>query len=125
MNRRLAMQSFAVVFLGCSALEAADVTGKWTAQIPGRGGQAMETTFVLKQDGATLTGTMSVAQQEAQIQEGKVDGDTISFSVTQAGRGGTPAKIIFKGTVSGGEIKFTRQREGGEPREFTAKRAVS
>ena len=40
------------------AASAADVTGKWTAQVPGRGGNTAETTFVFKVDGAKLTGTM-------------------------------------------------------------------
>jgi hypothetical protein len=33
-------------------------------------------------------------------------------------------KLIYKGKISGDEIKFTRQREGGEGQgaEFTAKR---
>jgi len=103
---------------------AADVTGKWTAQVPGRGGEARETTFVFKQEGAKLTGTMTGREQDLQIQDGKVEGDNISFSVMQAGGGGS-AKVLFKGTVSGGAIKFTRQREGGEAREFTAKRPAS
>ena len=46
----------------CSALLAvaafaADVTGKWTAQVPGRDGQTREVTYNLKADGSTLTGT--------------------------------------------------------------------
>ena len=37
---------------------------------------------------------------------------------------GRRAKIVFKGQVSGDEIKFTRQREGSaQAQEFTAKRA--
>jgi hypothetical protein len=37
---------------------------------------------------------------------------------------GNHVKLLFKGKVAGDEIKFTRQREGGErTQEFTAKRA--
>jgi hypothetical protein len=38
---------------------------------------------------------------------------------------GTDIKIVYKGKVSGDEIKFTRAREGGDQpaQEFTAKRA--
>jgi hypothetical protein len=37
---------------------------------------------------------------------------------------GNSIKVIYKGKVSGDEIKFTRMREGGNqpPTEFTAKR---
>jgi hypothetical protein len=37
---------------------------------------------------------------------------------------GNDVKLIFKGKVAGDEIKFTRQREGGDRvQEFTAKKS--
>ena len=52
---------FAAVLMAVAlvAAYAADVTGKWTAQVPGRGGQTTETTFNFKADGSKLTGTVS------------------------------------------------------------------
>jgi autotransporter translocation and assembly factor TamB len=102
---------------------AADVTGKWTAQVPGRGGQTRETTFNFKAEGDKLTGTMSSQQGEVPISDGTVKGDDIAFSVKISGGGGD-IKINFKGKVAGDEIKFTRTREGADQgQEFTAKRA--
>lgn len=103
---------------------AADVTGRWTAQMPGRGGQTREATFNLKADGNTLTGTVSGPRGEAEISDGKIDGDNISFTQTFEFNG-NPVKLIFKGTVSGDEIRFTRMRDGGqgEGQQFVAKRA--
>lgn len=98
-------------------LFAADVAGKWTGEVPGRDG-AVNSTFVFKVDGDKLTGTMTGAQGEVALQEGKVSGDTISFNVA-----GANAKILFQGTASGDQIKMTRTREGGQAREFTLKRA--
>jgi len=120
MTRRLAMCYLTLALFAFGTLQAADVSGKWTGKVPSRGGELRDTTFVFKQDGTKLTGTMSGGQQDAQIEDGKVEGDKVSFSA----QGGN-AKILFKGTLSGSEIKFTRQREGGEAREFTAKRAGS
>ena len=37
---------------------AADVSGKWTGDMPGRGGDTTPTTFNFKGDGEKLTGTM-------------------------------------------------------------------
>ena len=37
---------------------AADITGKWTAKVPGRGGTMQIDTFVFWADGAQLTGTL-------------------------------------------------------------------
>jgi len=113
--------AFAMVALVC----AADVSGKWTAEVQGRGGNTMTQTFTFKVDGDKLTGTFSGGRGgELQISDGKVKGDEISFTVVRQGQSGE-VKINYKGKVSGDEIKFTSQREGGQgqAQEFTAKRA--
>ena len=109
------------------AASAADVTGKWTAQVPGRGGNTSENTFVFKVDGTKLTGTMDSGRGgPVEITDGKTSGDDISFTVVR-NFGGNDIKITFKGKVSGNEIKFTRTMEGMDsappPIEFTAKKA--
>ena len=121
--RKLMTTGFLLGLLTLTAL-AADVSGKWTAQVPGRGGQTREQTFTFKADGNTLTGTVSGRMGEMPIADGKIDGDTISFTQTLEFNGNT-IKFLYKGTVSGDEIKFTRTREGGEGpgQTFTAKRA--
>ena len=103
---------------------AADVTGKWTAEVPGRGGNTQTQTFNLKADGSTLTGTVSGRMGDTEISDGKIDGDTITFSVVREFQG-NKIKINYTGKVSGDAINFKMQREGGEGRggEFTAKRA--
>lgn len=108
------------------AAYAADVTGKWTAEMPGRGGQTMTSTMNLKADGSALTGTVSGRNGDIEIKNGKVDGDNISFDVTRETPNGS-FTMHYTGVVSGDEIKFKVQREGGEgqAREFTAKRASS
>jgi len=98
---------------------AADVTGKWTAQVPGRSGQMREVTITLKASGQTLTGTVTGRGGENPISEGKITGDDISFKVTTQQGAQT-----YTGKVVGNEIKF--KREGGQsPIEFTAKRVVT
>jgi len=128
--RKLMTTGFLLGLLSLTAL-AADVTGKWTAQMPGRNGQTRESTFNFKVDGNTVTGTISGPRGDMEISDGKIDGDTITFSQTMEFNGNT-MKILYKGTVSGDSINFTRTREGGGggegrkgggPMEFTAKRA--
>ena len=111
------------LLLAAVAAFAADVTGKWVAQVPGRNGQAREMVINLKAEGNTLTGTISGRRGEMQISDGKIDGDNISFTQTMEFNGNS-MKFIYKGKISGDEIKFTREREGGEGQaaEFTAKR---
>lgn len=101
---------------------AADVSGKWTAQVPGRGGQMRDATITLKADGGKLTGSITGGQGENAIADGKVSGDSLSFSVTLE-RGGNTIKQTYTGTASGDEIKFKREGGQGQPIEFVAKRA--
>ncbi len=112
--------------LGIAAF-AADVTGNWTAEMPGRGGNTMTSTFKLKADGNNLTGTVAGGRGgEAQITNGKIDGDNISFDVTREGANGSMT-LHYTGTVSGDTINFKMMRQGGEgqAREFTAKRSTT
>lgn len=124
MNRKTLFVSACLVMAMATLTWAADVTGKWMAQVPGRQGATVETTFNLKVEGDKLTGTMSSPQGDVAIGEGKVSGDDISFSVTREFNGNS-FKIIYKGKVAGEEIKFTRTIEGRDvpPTEFTAKKA--
>jgi hypothetical protein len=121
--RKLFTTGLLLVLLSIAAL-AADISGKWTAQVPGRGGQTREATFNFKVDGNTLTGTVSGRGGDMPIADGKIDGDSISFTQTLEFNGNS-MKFLYKGTVSGDSIKFTRERDGGEgqAQEFTAKRA--
>jgi len=122
----------AVLALFAITASAADVTGKWVAQMPGRDGGTQEITFMFKMEGGKLTGSMTTAQGQTAITSGEVSGDAISFVVIQS-RGGTDVKNIYKGTVSGTEMKLTRTREGGggggggggrggQPQEIVAKK---
>lgn len=113
----------AFVLAATLVAQAADITGKWTAQVPGREGATMETTFDFKVEGEKLTGTVTTPRGDAPITEGTVKGDAIAFSQTLSFNG-NEVKFLYKGTVAGGEIKFTRQREGGDRvSEFVAKKS--
>jgi hypothetical protein len=127
MKTRIAFLSICLVMMAFAVVWAADVNGKWTAQVPGgRDGQLQETTFTFKVEGDKLTGTVSGRQGDTPIADGKISGDDISFTVTRERQGNT-IKQAYKGKVAGDEIKFTRSTEGGQgnrpPAEFTAKRA--
>jgi hypothetical protein len=113
-----------VLALAVSVAVAADLSGKWTGDMPGRGGDATPTTFTFKVDGDKLTGSMTGPQGDVPLQEGKVAGSQVSFSTTMD-FGGNSVKILYKGTVAGDQIKMTREREGGggQAREFTIKRS--
>ena len=110
----------AIVLWALTSAWAADVAGKWVAHVPGPQGDS-DITLVLKVDGEKLTGTLnnSIAPGDVEINEGKISGDDVSFSLMRNG-----IKIIWKGKISGDEIKFVRTAEGagGPPTEIVAKR---
>jgi hypothetical protein len=109
------MFRLATLFLGLSlgALLAAGVDGKWSGerkfQTPDGEERTMTTTLELKSEGNTLTGKMSAGPRgEAEIQDGKVDGNKISFTTKMS----TPRGEFtshWEGTVSGDEMTLTRQ----------------
>lgn len=94
---------------------AADVDGKWKAVFETPNGQKMESTFDLKADGSTLNGTVTSPRGESKIQDGKVDGDAITFNVLR-NFNGQDVKIAYKAKVAGDEMKITVSF--GEERTF-------
>src|SRR6185436_18645465 len=124
MKYRTLFLSVCFALIASTLAWAADVSGKWVAQVPGRDGTPRETTFNFKAEGSKLTGTMSGRQGDTAISDGKIEGDTISFAVVRQGQNGE-IKIVYKGKVSGDEIKITREGGpgGGQAQEFVAKRA--
>ncbi|HEX4773155.1 MAG TPA: hypothetical protein VH351_20140 [Bryobacteraceae bacterium] len=101
---------------------AADVNGKWTAEMQGREGQTFTTTFNLKTDGDKVTGTVNGRLGDAPITNGKISGDNISFDVVREFNGNS-ITLHYNGTVSADTIKFKVDGGRGPGREVTAKRA--
>jgi hypothetical protein len=113
--------AFVAFFCLSIAAFAASADGKWTAEVPGRGGNTMQTTFTFKTEGNTLTGTVATERGETPIENGKVDGDNITFEQV-LNFNGNERRLNYKGTVKGDTIEMTR--EGGRgPQTFTAKKA--
>jgi len=102
---------------------AASVDGKWTAEVPGRNG-TQTNTFTFTTSGSTVTGTMTTQRGDTPIAEGKLDGDTLTFTITRPGRnGGDPIKTTYTGKVKGDSIDFSYDMGRG-PQTFTAKKAM-
>lgn len=126
MSRRSGMLVAVILGLSAGAAVAADVTGTWKWSFTTQGGQTRETTLKLQQEEAKLTGTITGRQgNETPIEEGKVEGDEVSFQVTRE-FGGNKAVIKYKGKVDGDTIKgtmaFERDGETNE-RDWEAKKA--
>lgn len=103
-------------------LLAADPTGTWTGDQPGRDGNTYHITFKLKADGGKVTGTMGGDQFEQPIQNGEIHGDDISFVVHLEFGDGIDLK--YTGKVAADRIDFKVQRSGSDQAQpFVAKKA--
>jgi hypothetical protein len=111
------------VLVSIALVRAADPSGRWTTTFATEIGE-QQYTFEFKVKGSTLTGTAkSNMLGESELQEGKVDGDKISF-VENANFQGMPLKITYTGTMtSADEIAFTRNVADFATEKLVAKRA--
>ncbi|MFZ0964168.1 MAG: hypothetical protein WAO35_25155 [Terriglobia bacterium] len=87
---------------------AADVSGRWEGSISGPNGD-MQITFNFKVDGAKLTGAVESPNGDIPIEDGKVEGDHISFK-THFGDN----EVKHDGTVSGDSIKLSVEGPWGK-----------
>jgi len=100
MRKSWILMSAALMALSVVAI-AADISGKWKAEFNTPDGTQRVNTFDFKVDGGKQTGTVAGGQDETPIQNGKINGDDISFTAERPF--GT---FTYSGKVSGPEIKF-------------------
>jgi len=139
------------VLIFAIAASAADINGKWVAQVTSPSGSKTERVFIFQASGDKVTGTIAniqVAQATFEekgkpamvgtlktqntdpqaISDGKITGDNLSFTIVSQSFMGE-MKTEYKGKVAGDEIKFTVEQSGGMggpggggPQEIVAKR---
>jgi alpha-N-arabinofuranosidase len=122
-------QSAAEAGAAASALAAktSDISGSWKSEFDSQIGN-QKYTFVFKQDGTQLTGKANSEvgdrKREAELKEGKVDGNKISF-IEMLSFQGNEIRITYNGKLSadGNEIKFTREVGNFATEEIVATRA--
>jgi hypothetical protein len=96
----------AVLLAGSVAL-AADLNGKWSGEAQSKKGST-PLVLELKAEGTNLTGTMSRGKRGrgVEIRNGKIDGDSFSFTTMQKTKKGE-REFEWKGTVENGEMKLS------------------
>lgn len=103
-----------------ATMYAADITGKWTGKMETPNG-SRDVNMAFKADGATLTGSVSGRNGDTPIENGKIDGDTITFTVTRKFND-MEMKTNYTGKVSGDSIKLNYKMRDNDV-ELTLKRA--
>lgn len=108
-----------VLGLLLSALAAfgADVTGTWKGVLETQNGN-LEIEYQFKAEEGKLTGTASSQMGSISITDGKVEGDTVTFTIATG-----EYTVVHKGVVNGDEMKLTAD-VGSRTLEITAKRVL-
>ena len=118
--RKIVFSTLVIPGLCVVALAAADFNGTWTAAIDTQIG-VQNYTYTFKVTGEKLTGKAKSQYGETEITEGVVKGDDISF-VENLVYEGMPLKIVYKGKMTGDEIKFSRNVADIADEPFVARR---
>jgi len=122
-GKRVLLNAVIMAAMAAAAF-AADVTGTWTASFDTQVG-AQKYTYTFKVVGNKLTGKAKAESEvingETEITDGTVNGDDISF-VENITFMDMPIRIVYKGKITGDEIKFTRTILDMFMEELVAKR---
>jgi hypothetical protein len=102
----------------------ADITGTWKGSFASQGTN-FSLTFHLTSAAGVVTGTVEgLPTTPAEIHEGKLDGDTVSFWLNTDYQGQT-YKLLYKGKISAGQIAFTFATDDGSwSTDMTATKAM-
>jgi opacity protein-like surface antigen len=104
---RILLGSVVAIVMVTAAL-AADATGTWTASFDTQIG-VQKYTYTFKVAGNKLTGKAKseLAMTETDVVDGTVNGDDISF-VENLNFQDMPLRIVYKGKLTGDQLKLTR-----------------
>lgn len=116
-----------LTFAFAPSVLAGDISGSWQAEFDTQIG-IQKYTFTFTQDGDKITGKansiIGEEKRDVELKEIKLEGDTLTFFETFEFQG-NEIRIDYKGTVSGDEIKFTRQVGEFATEELVAKRSAT
>ena len=113
-----------VLVLSAGTLSAAvqDAAGAWNLSYRTRDGQTLTSTLTLKIESNQVSGTLSSPRGTVSIEEGTVNGDSITFAIVRIGFGDT-IRIAYTGKISGDTMRLKMTAGARDPVDVTAKRA--
>jgi TIR domain len=107
---------------------AENFAGAWEANVTYGWGDSYKEQFRFKPEDSRLFGTASFLGAARAIEDGKIEGDAISFSVrfqNMVGSATTDRKNNYRGKLTGNEIRFNMQDDKGTPPvEFVARKVA-
>jgi len=98
--------------------KAALFTGSWNGEVIYPSGEKYNEEFFFQPEGEKLFGTVSFLGLKHGVEEGRVDGDKMSFFVRFDERSGDQAvqhKVYYWGQIVGGQVAMRLQDSRGNP----------
>jgi hypothetical protein len=93
------------------AKKGRDLTGKWNSSFKRPDGNPIESTLILKQNSESLTGKNEFNGNEAEIREGKAEGNNVSFKLVRERNGRTVTSKFTGKLQKDGTIKGTMESD--------------
>ncbi|MEP7366663.1 MAG: hypothetical protein ABI972_25685 [Acidobacteriota bacterium] len=104
----------ALAFALAGCLGAADLSGTWIGQVPGRNNTKTDIAFQLEQAGSKLAGKLYGDYRSSPITKGTVAGDLVTFTVAteeQSGNEINDSVVRYTGKLVNGELELSIDRE--------------
>lgn len=115
-SSRSPLLALVLVLSLAAAAFAADITGRWLGSVSTPNGD-FDLVYNFTVAGETLNGALTTPGGDIPLQDGKISGDSLSFTMTF---GDNP--IAYRGVVKGDTIVLT-SNWGGQDRELVLTRA--
>lgn len=107
---RTLVRLFAVWVSLAGSLVAADLTGIWMGEVPGRNGEKQDLAFRFQMTKGVVTGVMFGDEFDLPVRELRVEGDRVSFSVTNINfYDGKKVRTTYSGILTEKGLELTRE----------------
>lgn len=130
--KQFVLSMIASLAMGAASMAAAGIDGKWSFEstVSKKNDTKVTTTLELKSEGNKLTGTVTnagagkKAGRAVEIQEGKLEGNKVTFVTIQTTKKKGDIKLTWEATLEGDSLTGTRTPENAKRgQNFTAKRS--
>ena len=109
------MKTALLLLISTCSILAADLTGIWVGQMPGRnGGDPIDVAFKFTQEGTKIGGKTYGDYKSNAISEGIISGNSVMFVIVtqeQAGNQINDTRVRYSGRLVDGQLELTRERE--------------
>lgn len=103
---------FALLFSANSLAFVSELSGIWMGQAPGRNEEKQDIAFQFKKVNGVVSGVMFGDEFDLPVNDLKIEGDKVSFSVTTTNYySGTASTNTYSGTISARQLQLTRERK--------------